>query len=53
MIKLIQKKILDFLDTPPPQEGLCFMSDLDGLNGLSEKIEKEYSSMFKECNEAI
>jgi len=32
------------------------MSDLDGFNGFSEKIEKiekEFSFMFKECNEAI
>ena len=42
-----KEKSLDFLDTQS-WEALCYMSDLDGLQGFSEKIEKEYSSKFKE-----
>ena len=40
-----KEKSLDFLDTQA-WESLCFMSDLDGLNGFADKIEKEYSSKF-------
>ena len=42
-----KEKSLDFLDTQA-WEALCYMSDLDGLNGFADKIEKEYSSKFKE-----
>ena len=42
-----KEKSLDFLDTQA-WESLCFMSDLDGLQGFADKIEKEYSSKFKE-----
>ena len=42
-----QEKAMDFLDSN--QWGsLCYLSDLDGLQGFSEKIEKEYSSKFRE-----
>ena len=44
---ITKEKSLDFLDNTQ-WEALCYLSDLDGLNGFSEKIEKEYSSKFKE-----
>ena len=42
-----KEKSVDFLENSQ-WESLCWLSDLDGLQGFSEKIEKEYSSKFKE-----
>ena len=46
-VGVTQEKSMDFLDAN--QWGsLCYLSDLDGLQGFSEKVEKEYSTKFKE-----
>lgn len=41
------KNLLDYINKEQ-WEALCYLSDLEGLQGFAEKIEKEYSNKFRD-----